>query len=91
MVSLHKEPCSKSSLMPRTGTSSAQWGHHFWPLSVKLERSGSSKPTKTSQVTRAGWAKGAAAGPARAAGPKVKDEGNYGLGMDALVIALIKK
>ena len=57
---------------PRTGTSSAQLGLHFGPLSVKLERSGSSKPKKTSQVTRAGWARGVAARPARAAGPKLK-------------------
>ena len=35
---------------PRTGTSSAQLGPHCWPLSVKLERTGSTKPT--SQVTR---------------------------------------
>ena len=34
------------------------WDPTFWPLSVKLERSGSSKPTKTSQATRAGWARG---------------------------------
>ena len=56
---------------PRTGTSSAQLGPHFWPLSVKLERSGSSKTKKTSQVTRAGWARGAAARLARSAGPKL--------------------
>ena len=54
----------------RTGTSSVQLGPHFWPLSVKLERSGSSKPKETSQVTRAGWARGAAARPAHAAGPE---------------------
>ena len=34
---------------PRTGTSSAQLGFHFGPLSVKLERTGSSKPNKTSR------------------------------------------
>ena len=37
---------------PRTGTSSAQLGPHFGPLSLKLERTGSSKPEKTSPVTR---------------------------------------
>ena len=31
---------------PRTGTSSAQLGPHFGSLSVKLERTGSSKPKK---------------------------------------------
>ena len=37
---------------PRTGTSSAQLRPHLGPLSAKLERTGSSKPNKTSQVTR---------------------------------------
>ena len=101
MVSLHKEPCLKSSLMGfpwvldpfcsqssqngvpivqlmflyearalRTGTSAAQLGPHFWPLSVKVERTGSSNLKNSSNK---GWVgKRAAARPANAAGPKLK-------------------
>ena len=81
---LYEARARERARAPRTGTSSAQLGLHFGPLLVKLERSGSSKPKKTFQVTSAGWAR-----PARAAGPKESKAADVDSDVDVAAVVVV--